>query len=94
MFRQDLWWKSKRTLYFHFFLENRVVYKIMWKDVMEPDKPQMKMWHMDISCCIAKATSTLSESVAYCCSTGAVVARTRLNLTLQLRRTLPVLFIL
>jgi len=35
----------------------------MWKDVVEPGKPQMKIWRMRIACCISKAKYTLSESV-------------------------------
>jgi len=32
-----------------FFLENRSVYEIMWKSIFEPDRPQMKIWHMRIA---------------------------------------------
>jgi hypothetical protein len=28
-----------------FFLKNRAVYKIMWKNVVEPDRPYDKMAH-------------------------------------------------
>jgi len=48
---------------FIFFLENLIVYGIMWKDFVEPDKAQMKIWRMLIACCISKATNELSESV-------------------------------
>jgi hypothetical protein len=41
--------KIKSNIIFSFFLEKLIVYEIMWKDVMEPDKPQMKMWHMGIA---------------------------------------------
>jgi hypothetical protein len=37
----------------------------MWKDVVEPDKPQMKIWRMRFACCISKAKNTLSESVIF-----------------------------
>jgi hypothetical protein len=29
-----------------FFLENRAVYEIMWRNSVEPDKPQMAVWRM------------------------------------------------
>ena len=35
----------------------------MWKDTVEPGRPQMTLWRMRITCCIPKATNTLSESV-------------------------------
>jgi len=48
---------------FIFFLENLIVYEIMWKDFVEPDKPKMKIWRLRSACCISEATNTLSESV-------------------------------
>ena len=45
------------------FLENRAVYEIMWKVIVETDRPQMTMWHMRIGCWIPKATNTNSEYV-------------------------------
>jgi len=30
--------------------ENRVVYELMWKDIVQPDRLQMKMWRMRIAC--------------------------------------------
>jgi len=35
-----------------FFLENRAVYKIMWKNMVEPDRLQMTIWRMRIACWI------------------------------------------
>jgi hypothetical protein len=46
-----------------FFFENRAVYEIMWKNVVQPERPQMKIWRMRIACRIPKATNTLSEYV-------------------------------
>ena len=45
------------------FFENRDVYEIMWKNVVEPDRPQMTIWHMRIARWIAKATNSHSEYV-------------------------------
>jgi len=35
-----------------FFFENRAVYYIMWKNNVEPDRPQMKIWRMRMACWI------------------------------------------
>ena len=43
----------------NFFSENRAVYEIMWKIMVEPDRPQMTIiWRMRIACWITKATDT------------------------------------
>ena len=44
-------------------LQNRVVYEIMWKNIVELDRPQMTIWRMQIACCIPKTTNTPSEYV-------------------------------
>jgi hypothetical protein len=41
-----------------FFFENRAVYEIKCKDVVEPDRPQMRIWRMRTACWIPKATNT------------------------------------
>ena len=43
--------------------ENRVVYEIMWKNIVQPDRPQMTIWRMRIACWITKATNIHSEYV-------------------------------
>jgi len=35
----------------------------MWESTVQPDKPQMVIWHMRIGCWIHKATDTQSEYV-------------------------------
>ena len=35
----------------------------MWKNILEPARPQMTIWRMRISCWIPKATNTPSEYV-------------------------------
>jgi hypothetical protein len=49
----------------HNFFENRALYEIMWKNTVEPDKPQMTTWRVRIACSIPKATSTPSEYVIF-----------------------------
>jgi hypothetical protein len=49
----------------HFIFSNlgggdRAVYE-MWKNTVEPDRPQNTTWRMRFACCITKATDTHSE---------------------------------
>jgi hypothetical protein len=48
---------------FIFFFENRALYEIMWKNIVETDRSQMTICRMRIACWITKATDTLSEYV-------------------------------
>ena len=41
-----------------FFLENLTVYEAMWKSIVQPDRPQMTIWHMRTACYITKSTNT------------------------------------
>jgi len=49
----------------NFFFLNRVVYEIMWTNIVESDMPQMtiRVWRTRIACWIPKATTTHSEYV-------------------------------
>jgi hypothetical protein len=44
-----------------FFYENHAVYEIMWKHIVELEKPQMKTRHMRIAWWITKATYVHTE---------------------------------
>jgi hypothetical protein len=46
-----------------FPLQNRTVYKIMWKDNLEWGRPHITIWRMRIACGIPKATNIHSEYV-------------------------------
>jgi len=37
-----------------FFSENRAVYEILSKNILQPDRPQTIIWRMRIACCITK----------------------------------------
>jgi hypothetical protein len=66
-----------------FFFENRAVYEIMWKNIVEPGRPQMTLWGMRFACWILKATDTQSEYVVLIAFfTATVVARTRIDVKL------------
>jgi hypothetical protein len=43
--------------------ENRVVYEIMWKNIVKPGRPQMTIWSMRIARWIPMATNTNLEYV-------------------------------
>jgi hypothetical protein len=42
-FRQKSY-QSTHFIFDNFFPENGTVYEIMWKNVVEPEKPQMTIW--------------------------------------------------
>jgi len=46
-----------------FFLENRAVYEIMWKNIVQSGRPQMTIWCMRIVCWVPKATNKHSQYV-------------------------------
>jgi len=45
------------------FVENRAIYEITWKNILELDRPRMTIWRMGIVCWIPKGTNTHSEYV-------------------------------
>jgi len=47
-----------------FCFETRAVYEVMWKNIVEPDRPCMTIWRMCIARCVTKATNTNSKYVA------------------------------
>jgi len=49
-------------MYF-FFFESRAIYEIMWENMVEPDRPQMTIWHVRFVCWISRATDAHSEYV-------------------------------
>jgi len=57
--------KENQKTHFMFinFSKNYAVYETMWKNMVEPNRPQMTIWHMCFACWITKATDTHSEYV-------------------------------
>jgi len=47
----------------NFSFENRAVYEIMWKSIVERDMPQMATWRTHIACRVSRATNTHSKFV-------------------------------
>ena len=58
--------REKRATHFmfkKFFSENNTVYERTWKNIVEPDRPEMTTWRKRIACSIPKATDKHSEYV-------------------------------
>jgi len=70
----------------NFFSENRAIYEIMWKNVVERGRPQMTIWCMHIACWIPQTTKTHTQRICsnYCFSSATMVAWTHLNVTLYI----------
>ena len=58
-----IWSENQKThfIFNNFFSENRAVFEIMWKIVVEVERPQMKILCMRVTFSIPKATFTHSE---------------------------------
>ena len=65
MFQKKFVEKIKtHVLCFVFFSpENRAVYDMMWKNIVDRGKPQMTITRMRIACWISKTTDTLTQVV-------------------------------
>jgi hypothetical protein len=46
-----------------FFKKYYAIYEIMWKNIVEPGRPQMIIWHMHSACWVFKSTNTHSVCV-------------------------------
>jgi hypothetical protein len=83
--------KSKHVFYvqYIFFFENQAVYEIMWKNTVQPDRPEITIRRMRLACWIIKSIGPHSEYVT-------LITFPRLNdytnaPRCHLIRTLPVL---
>jgi hypothetical protein len=56
---------------------------ILWKNIVEPERPQTTIWRMRIACWIPKTTDTHSKFAIHCFSSATTVARTLLKVTLN-----------
>jgi hypothetical protein len=72
------------TFFFFFSFENHVVYEIVWKNIVERGRLQMKIWRTRIACWIPKGTNTHTLRIcnSYFSSTATMVARTGLSVKL------------
>jgi hypothetical protein len=63
MFQTSVVEKIKEHVFLNLSFENRAVYEIIWKNSVEPGRPQMTVWRMRIACWIPKPTNTNSDCV-------------------------------
>jgi hypothetical protein len=71
-----------------FFFENRAICEIMWKNIVEPDRPQMTIWRMRMESWVPKATNTHTHThtrKTYCFTTATMVGRRRRKVTLYVQ---------
>jgi hypothetical protein len=61
MFSDERCRENQNTFYVQKRFLNSTIYDIMWKNVVEPDRPQVTQWRMRVAWYIPKATSTHSE---------------------------------
>ena len=76
-------------IYF-FSPENRAIYEIMCKSIVQPGRQQMTIWRMLIVCRITKATDTRSEYVI--CIVFPLQQWLHERTLFSRKRTLPVMF--
>jgi len=59
----DKRYKENQNTHFTFsnFFENHTVYEIMWKNIVEPEEPQMTIWRMRILRRVPKTKNTHSR---------------------------------
>jgi hypothetical protein len=50
--------QNTHFVFTNFFFENCALYEIMWRNIVERGKAQMKIWRMPITKWIPKATNT------------------------------------
>ena len=65
MFQTNVIEENQNThfMFNNFFFEIHAVYEIMWKNIVQPDRPQMTLWCMHTVYRIPKATNTDSECI-------------------------------
>ena len=55
--------KNTNFTFNNIFVEYRAIHEIMWKNTVEPERPQITIWRMRIAYCVPKATNTHSEYI-------------------------------
>ena len=66
-----------------FFLENLTACEIIWKNIVERGRPQIKIWRINIACGIPKAIHTFKLCNTHCSSTVTITARSHFSVTLN-----------
>jgi len=82
--------QKKYIMFSNFSFLNHANYDLMWKNKVDPDRPQTTIQGMLISCWI-KAKNTIEIHISYCFFMETIVLQKHVNVTLIC--TLPVLLI-
>jgi len=83
--------ESQNIFLFSIFLGGLLsIYDIMWKIIVQPDRPQMMIRRMRIACWIIKVKHALKICNYYWFSVAKIVTRTRLDVNFI--QSLPILF--
>ena len=83
---------SNLFIYLFIYFENRTVYEIMWKNVLERGRPQSTLWRKRTACWILKAINTHSEYVILIASPLPQWLHEPASVLRYTYSTLPVLF--
>ena len=73
--------QNKHFTFNNFFFENHAVYETMWKNTVEPDRTQLKIWYMRVEYWITKATNTHSGYVILIFHCNSVYRKSLLHYT-------------
>jgi hypothetical protein len=46
---EDKSYRENHFRFSNFFFENRADYEIMWKNIVKPDRPEIKIWRRRIA---------------------------------------------
>ena len=65
------------------FPENHAGYEIMWKIMVEPERPQMAMWRIRVECWISKATLEQAHASAFAATQTHVPTHPRVHARTQ-----------
>jgi len=53
--------QNTHFIFSNFLFENHAVYEAVWKNILQPDPPQMTRWGMRIAYWVPKVANTLSN---------------------------------
>jgi len=54
---------NTQFIFSNFILKNCAIYEMMWKNVVDPDRSQMRIWCMSIACWLPKIPTEKSEDL-------------------------------
>jgi hypothetical protein len=52
---------NTQFIFSNFILKNHAIYEMMWKNIVDPGRPQMRIWCLSIACWLPKIPTQKSE---------------------------------